>query len=117
MSKFVGERSNNISKYDTTTDDELKVLGRKMFGKKFRGVYLKGKEPKLKNNEMAVLNTGEGHWFGIYKKNGKKYEWDSFSQDIMGKNYKDSHGKKPVQKYSETNCGQRVLAHFSQVMK
>jgi hypothetical protein len=66
--------------------------------------------PALKNNQFALLNK-DTHWTVIYKKNGKKFEFDSYGRDLLGKGYADAKLPKGFkQPLNEFNCGQRSLA-------
>ena len=43
----------------STTDTQLNKLGKHIFGKLFIGVFPSDKVPKLKVNEMCIINTDD----------------------------------------------------------
>ena len=69
----------------STDNEQLLIVGRALFDKKFKGVYSSDQIPKLKNNEMCIVNTddssGSGvHWISLYRYKNKTYFYDSFSR-------------------------------------
>lgn len=104
-----------------TDGEQIETIGKKLFGKKFKGVFLvktKSEAPSLKEKEVAILNTGSLHWYAIWKKNGKLYESDSFNIERLGLKYQDAKVESCfVQKLKDTNCGQRSLSNAWYALK
>lgn len=94
---------------------ELNLLGRKLFGKRFRGVFPKDEQPVLKRGESLIYNLdkkGEpgSHWVAKYHTGQKNFIYDSFGRKLAkGKNEINSD-LDAEQKKSENNCGPRCLA-------
>lgn len=71
---------------DTTYSNDLHVVGKKMFHRKFRGVFAINEVPtNLSTGQMAIVNldrTDEpgSHWIAIYKDHNKLYVYDSFGR-------------------------------------
>lgn len=84
-----------------------------LFGNKYLGIFEWKTEkdaPALENGQIAILNK-DVHWSAIYKKNNKKYEFDSFGRDLLGKGFADAKMPKSfLQPFTEANCGQRTAA-------
>jgi hypothetical protein len=109
---------------DTTYIDELKGVGKKLFGEKFVGVYPSDRIPRLKNNEYVILNLdkeGEAgsHWVAVVKHNNKSYLYDSFGR--RGSKIIPSLGQSrngmvvnteldAEQKETEYDCGARCIS-------
>lgn len=109
----------------TTYSDDLERVGKKLFKKRFRGVFSSDKIPILKKNEYIIINnepsnkSGE-HWLLAIKTNNNKiFLYDSFGRahyKILPELNQSGNGivleteNDPEQKVLETNCGQRCLA-------
>lgn len=70
---------------DTTYSDELDRKCKKLFGKRFLGVYASNELPKLKNKQMYIANLDRSdqpgsHWIAVYKQSGTNYVYDSFGR-------------------------------------
>lgn len=69
--------------------------------------------PTLKEGQIAILNSNE-HWYGLYKRNGKTYETDSYGVDNIPR-IKD---KEPPEYFKQgkgkdlMDCGQRLLTNL-----
>lgn len=112
----------------TTYENQLNEYGRKLFGRRFLGVFSSDKLPRrLKSRQMYIANLDPSsqpgsHWVGAYKSgnNGKIYMYDSFgrstSRIIPSANRRYGSGNvkdtqyDAEQKKRETNCGQRCLS-------
>ena len=82
------EIENKLKTDGTTTNLQLNKLGYQLFGDKYKGAKMSDQIPRLKNNEMCIINTDPTykkglHWLGLYKYDNKIYVYDSF-----GRNYK-----------------------------
>lgn len=120
-----------IGHNNTTFDGELDVVGKKLFGRKFRGVFPSDKIPTLKESEMAILNLDESdepgtHWVAVYKNDREILIYDSFGRDtyrIIPSLKGSGNGKISAaendaeQSEDETNCGQWCLAFLYMVDK
>lgn len=100
---------------------QLSSLAVKLFGSKFRGIYVKGdKLPILKEGEILIQNNPTNiHWIGVANVKGTRYEFDSFGRDMLGNAYTDYNtptDNVEDQRIWEANCGQRTLAFFVTVM-
>ena len=118
ISKIVGNK--------TTYSDDLEKAGKKLFRKKFLGVFSSDLIPnKIPNGYMAIVNLDNSkmsgsHWVSICKQNNNDTIWvyDSFGRniyeilpDIYNKKRKiRSTEKDAEQRIDETNCGARSLA-------
>ena len=122
--KALDEISKRIGNKTTFTSD-LNMMGKELFGSKFKGVYPSDKIPILTDQQpYAILNLDKSnepgsHWIAIAKENGKISIYDSFgrdSKDIIPTVHKSGNGKvinsdqDVEQKLIETNCGGRSLA-------
>lgn len=92
-------------------------IAKKLFGRRFIGVFVVAKPsdaPKLKEGQIAILNTNE-HWYGIYKKDGSTYETDSYGTD----NLPHIRDRKPPEYFRQgrgrdlMDCGQRLLTNLA----
>jgi hypothetical protein len=106
-----------------TYSDELEKVGKKLFGKKFDGVY-SADNYRLKKNKYFIVNLDKvrqpgSHWIAIATDNkNRAYLYDSFGRDTKeiidvsgnGNNgtYDAEHDAEQDDK--EENCGQRSLA-------
>lgn len=115
MEKLVGNK--------TTYDIDLKKTGKKLFGKRFVGVFPSDKIPKLKKNHMIIANLDTSiepgsHWVGIVKdKKNITWVYDSYGRNIhkilpklSGMVKLKSTERDIEQKVEEDNCGARSLA-------
>lgn len=97
---------------------ELNMLGRKLFGKRFVGVFPKDRQPSLKRGECLIFNLDKhnlpgSHWVAKYHTGTKNFIYDSFGRKI-GKGKNDINSDLDAeQKKSEKNCGPRCLAWLS----
>ncbi len=111
---------------NTTISSEVNNIGKKLFGKKFKGVYASDKLPNMKNKESLILNVDKSnqrgsHWVALIKHNNKVYIYDSFGRHSnrlfphvtkkLGKYIDSDHDVE--QKVSENNCAQRSMAWIS----
>lgn len=104
----------------TTSEDQLLHLGKKLFGNQFRGVYPVDLLPTLKPKQCCIINLDRSgmsgsHWVAVYFEGGTYYVYDSFgrkSSDILSLlsrlKVKDSDYDSE-QVISEKNCGQRSI--------
>ena len=106
----------------TTYSNDLDAVGKKLFGKRFRGVFSSDTIPVLKNGDLLLANLDSSlesgsHWVAIAKKAGKVYFYDSFGRpydeimpSIKGMGVNEQKELDAEQKVAENNCGQRSLA-------
>jgi hypothetical protein len=106
---------------EITDENQLRSLGKDLFGKTFTGVYAVDKLPILQNKQCCIINLDKSyengsHWVSIYKHNSKYCIYDSFgrqSSKILSSlkklKIRDSDYD-PEQKIAENNCGQRSMA-------
>lgn len=112
----------------TTYGDDLQNFAKKMFGKRFHGVYmidhiphtLSGARPYAILNLDATSDPGEGsHWIAVaYHTARQLLVYDSFGQmHDVPEELKQIYGSRVTvtdpdaeQRVTETNCGARVLA-------
>lgn len=110
---------------NTTYQNDLLKIGKKLLGDKFKGVYPSDKIPKLnKKTPYAILNldnsneTGS-HWVAIVKKGKEIIFYDSFGREDTKiiPNLKNSGNGKILntdkdaeQKINEYDCGARCLS-------
>jgi predicted SpoU family rRNA methylase len=123
--KYLNEMENKVGK-TTTYGDQLYKVAKKIFGKKFIGVFPSDKIPKkIKKGCLLIVNVDKSsesgsHWLGVCKDKtkGKILVYDSFGRSIheilpsikgKGRNVKSTEYDKE-QKIKETNCGARCLA-------
>jgi hypothetical protein len=107
-----------IKKKGITNGEDLHKLAKKLFGKRFIGIYVVksiNDVPTLKEGQIAVLNTNE-HWYFALRKHGKLYESDSYGIDELGPKYIDI---KPPKNFIQGNrgidnmdCGQRAITNM-----
>jgi hypothetical protein len=115
--KVVGDR--------TTYDDELRKVAKRLFGRKFMGVFPSDRIPKMKNKQMLIANldsSGEpgSHWVAIVKENNTTLVYDSFGRSLhkilpkfQGRGKVIMTEKDAEQRISEDDCGARSLAFLS----
>lgn len=105
-----------IGKNGITNGADLSKVAKKLFGKRFIGIYLINTQtqiPSLKEGQIAILNSNQ-HWYGIYKKNGVIYESDSYGIDEIP-SIKD---KKPPIQFRQgrgkdlMDCGSRLITNL-----
>ncbi len=70
---------------DTTFSDGLAQKGRKIFGRRFRGVFASDELPRINNKQMYIANLDKhnergSHWIGVYKHNDLLFIYDSFGR-------------------------------------
>lgn len=127
-----GHYSNYVSSLEKslgnkiTYEKDLNLMGRKLFGNNFRGVFPKDKQPKLKRGQSIIVNldphTEPGsHWVAKYNSGGKDWVYDSYGRKNILKDGKKEKSVKVTegekQKKSENNCGPRSLAWLMTVYK
>ncbi len=110
----------------TTFLRDLHAFGKKAFGTKFHGVYMRDQLPRLgKRRAYAILNLDKStnprngsHWIALaFLKSKQLLVYDSFGsfhdvpKEILDQ-YPKSISTDPdaEQRSEETNCGQRCLA-------
>jgi hypothetical protein len=105
-----------------TSNQELDIVGKKLFHNKFMGTYPADMLPRLSNvRPYCILNldvSGQpgSHWIACVYEAGGILVYDSFgrsTRNILPGRFKgfktyDSE-KNPEQKVSEDNCGARAL--------
>jgi hypothetical protein len=90
-------------------------VAKKLFGKRYGGLFLASEIPFIKNNTFVIL-WREGHWFVAYKKDGRLGEADSYGDDRLGRKYKDLKiPKSEVQKDDEFDCGQNSILNAAKL--
>ena len=109
----------------TTYDSELRKIGKKLFGTKFKGVFPSDALPVLRNGQCAIMNVDGSkepgsHWMSLHKHNGKLYGYDSFGRNMNKLVSKFDRviindTKDKEQGDSESNCGQRCVAWICMV--
>jgi len=100
---------------------DLNLIGKKLLGDKFLGVFTKDKSEKLFNNmkegESLISNTdtteeaqftGGTHWLAIVKSSGELLEYDSFGRRFFKDTVITDDDKE--QSTTESNCGQRCIS-------
>lgn len=103
----------------TTYGDDVERVGKKMFGKKFKGVFSSDNFPKIKTGYM-IVNMDKSTEMGSH--------WVAFAADKTGYNIYDSFGRSThkifpniggrfneskrdaEQSVLQNDCGQRCLA-------
>lgn len=106
-----------------TFEKDLNLMGRKLFGNNFRGVFPKDKQPKLKRGQSIIVNldasTEPGsHWIAKYNSGGKDWVYDSYGRkNIVKEGEKVKVSEEEKQKKTEKNCGPRSLAWLMTVYK
>lgn len=108
---------------ETTNNDELNKLGKKIFGEKFKGVFSSDRIPEFKSKEMAIVNLdgsnkSGSHWVAFYKENNNLWIYDSFGRSVYSilpvlKKYRGNIREAdddPEQTTSEKNCGHLSMA-------
>lgn len=105
-----------IGKNGITNGEDLSKIAKKLFGKRFIGIYIINKQshvPTLKNGQIAILNTSE-HWYGLFKKDGQVYESDSYGIDEIPR----IRDKKPPEYFKQgrgkdlMDCGSRLISNL-----
>lgn len=115
-----------------TYEDELRTIAKRVFGKRFAGVYaaddIDFKDIFKQGKKYAIMNasrriTGGSHWYAVYKlSDDYLLVSDSFGRPI--EQYCEDianitqHGRvkiintdrRPEQKITEDNCGARSIA-------
>ena len=112
----------------TTYDKQLHKVAKKLYGKKFKGVFSADKIPKLKRNTAVIANLDNSdepgsHWVGIvndkhdiawvYDSFGRTLhkilpDWEADNDDVYDKiKMTESDAE---QHPREHDCGARVLA-------
>jgi hypothetical protein len=102
---------------DSTSDDQVEAMMHKYFPEQYVGIFSKNNIPHLQEGQIALVFDGPasmGHWRAVYKLRGKLYEYDSYKRDVQGSRYIDANSGK-AQGGSDTNCGQRTIAHLLKV--
>ncbi len=108
----------------TTSSHELHKIAKKMFGRKFIGVFASDQIPVMKTNQYAIVNLDThlepgSHWVGVVKENDKTYVYDSFGRKtfkILKELIHSGNGvileteNDPEQLRLEDDCGQRTLS-------
>jgi len=101
-----------------TNSGQLTDLGKKLFGKLYRGTFAVDRLPKLKHNESCIINldsSGQSgsHWVGVYKYTDVYLIYDSFGRktneilpSLKHLKYIDSDYDRE-QRMIQQNCGQR----------
>ena len=105
-----------------TTNIQLDILGKRIFGERFLGVFSSDTFPKyVKQSEMFIINVdphykGGSHWCAVYKHGSYFYLYDSFNRKA-GSLSKFWKSKKIIsantdrdQSYNEDSCGARSLS-------
>lgn len=107
----------------TTYDSTLNKVGKKLFGKRFLGVFSSDRIPKLKKGDMLIANLDKSyesgsHWVGIVMdKKGITWVYDSFGRKLhtILPNIKKGRGKVKSTEFDaeqvkeQTDCGARSL--------
>lgn len=107
-----------------TDNEQLHKWGKSILGNKFKGVYASDQIPRLRNNEMIIVNLDKSnekgsHWVGIAKHARFNILYDSFGRKTFkiipslvqsgnGVTLETENDKE--QRELESNCGQRSLA-------
>lgn len=105
-----------------TFNDDLHKMGKRYFGKQFRGVFSADTVPKMKKGECCIANLDKkgqpgSHWVALAR-NGKHYLFfDSFGRhhtqiipSIKGLGKIKDTDLDVDQHYSQLDCGPRCLA-------
>lgn len=116
----------------STYMDELKAVGRKLLGIKFKGVYAADKIPILNDlKKYCILNldrTGMpgSHWIALAKVKNNTYVYDSFGRQntkiipnlrFSGNGRIVDVDRDAEQDKKEQNCGARCIAWLCVVEK
>lgn len=119
FSKVLKTIEDNIGA-ETTSEDELRSIGKSLFGKPFRGVFPVDRLPPLQQGQCCVVNLDPSgmpgsHWVAVYKHQKHHCVYDSFGRrssnilptlhelKILDSDYDAEQG------VAEDNCGQRSL--------
>lgn len=118
-----------------TYNDQLEKIGKKMFKKKFRGVFASDKIPELRKGDLLIANLDKSyekgsHWVGIGRdrKDGIVWVYDSFGRNIhhilpglweqQSRQIEiESTEKDAEQKLQDDDCGARSLAFLQLLHK
>jgi len=114
--------------HGVTYQNQLNNFGKRIFGRRFAGVFASDRIPKLNSiKDMAIVNLDTSnepgsHWIGMYKKPDSHniYVYDSFNRKVSHilptfTRYTPYHieaiksDKYVKQGNFESNCGQRCL--------
>ncbi len=107
---------------DTTYNDTLDLLGKRLLGKEWSGVYAVDKVKFPGNTKYAVVNLDNSnepgsHWTSWVKRSDGKIDfYDSFGRpaykilNIKGKGKFNNSDLDKEQAIKENNCGQRSLS-------
>lgn len=122
--EVVGQISRQIP--GETNNFDLDLIGSRIFGFKFRGVFAADRLPELNRGHSCIANTDPSdlpgtHWIALARSNSDKiYFYDSFGRSpkkLMPMLKRRYRGKKILydtkdkeQELDETNCGARALA-------
>jgi hypothetical protein len=107
-----------------TDNEQLHTLGKRILGKRFKGVYPADTNISLEDGEAIIMNTDNSgsngtHWVLVFRDNNKTYYYDSFSRgkkklNPLWRKYKWINiNQTPDQHLKEDNCGQRTLSILS----
>jgi hypothetical protein len=108
----------------TTNSDELTKLGKRLFGKKYKGTFSADTIPKMENETYAIVNLdksskGGSHWIALVKRKDEIVVYDSFGRrtvQILPSLLQSGNGiiieteNDAEQKKHEQDCGSRCLA-------
>ena len=108
----------------TTFQRDLVLIGVKLFGPTFQGVFPADKIPKMEDGQYAILNLDKSsqpgsHWIAVVKTGGDMLIYDSFgraSKKIIPSVFKSGNGSiidtdyDKEQTDSQLNCGARSIA-------
>ena len=89
---------NKLKTDGLTSNIQLDKLGKSLFGDRYKGAVMSDQIPRLKNNEMCIINTDPStkkgmHWIGITKHDNKIYAFDSFGRKIQKLSLNFKHKK------------------------
>lgn len=131
--KLYNNHLKHIEKYhtgkNTTYMDQLTIVGRKLFGVKFKGVYPSDMIPKLTDlSPYCILNLDKSdepgsHWISLVKCGKNKCLcYDSFGRcytqiipnlEFSGNGQVINTDKDSEQTIKQKNCGSRCLSFIS----
>jgi len=120
--RYLGGVLRKMGHGDTTSEDELRGMGRTLFGNKFLGVFAADERPPspLEPGYMYIVNTkprshGGEHWMGVYgtEKSGDLL-FDSFARKSIIPNWNGLVTELDKDQLDEQqDCGQRTLAFLA----
>ena len=113
----------------TTHTGQLNKLGKKLFGKRFRGAWPSDHTPKLKKGQSMIINVDKkdepgSHWLSVVRDRNSMYVYDSFgrhTKNLIPHFYKKNGSGSKVknterdieQRNEQLDCGLRCMSSLA----